>query len=93
MFVYDRGSDTFVLASVGTDDAPAKGTSSDPSLSADGRWVAFASFAPNLVPGDGNGTTDVFVIMPVEAINTRYFAHFGSPDELSAAVAPGFAFN
>ncbi|MGB6702422.1 MAG: ornithine--acyl-ACP N-acyltransferase OlsB, partial [Methyloceanibacter sp.] len=39
------------------------------------------------------GTTDVFVIMPVEAINTRYFAHFGSPDELSAAVAPGFAFN
>src|SRR4029079_14249837 len=26
------------------------------------------------------GTTDVFVIMPVEAINTRYCAHFGSPD-------------
>ena len=52
VLVYDRGSDTFVLASVGADDAPAKGTSSDPSLSDDGRWVAFASFAPNLVPGD-----------------------------------------
>ena len=37
------------------------------------------------------GTTDVFVIMPVEAINTRYFAHFGSPDELSSPVAPAFA--
>jgi Tol biopolymer transport system component len=61
VFVYDRESDTFVLASVGADDAPAKGTSSDPSLSADGRWVAFTSFAPNLVPGDGDGTTDVFV--------------------------------
>jgi len=28
------------------------------------------------------GTTDVFVIMPVEAINSRYFDHFGAPDEL-----------
>jgi Tol biopolymer transport system component len=61
VFVYDRQSDSFVLASAGADDAPAKGTSSDPSLSANGQWVAFTSFAPNLVPGDGDGTTDVFV--------------------------------
>ena len=27
------------------------------------------------------GTTDVFVIQPVEAINARYFAHFGARDE------------
>jgi L-ornithine Nalpha-acyltransferase len=39
------------------------------------------------------GTTDVLIILPVEAIRTRYFAHFGTPDELSAAVPPGFAFN
>ena len=32
------------------------------------------------------GTTDVFVIMPVEAIKTRYFAHFGSPDALNSPV-------
>jgi putative hemolysin len=32
------------------------------------------------------GTTDVFVIMPVEAIKTRYFAHFGSPNELNSPV-------
>jgi L-ornithine Nalpha-acyltransferase len=31
------------------------------------------------------GTTDVFVIMPVEAINSRYFDHFGAPDELVSA--------
>ena len=37
------------------------------------------------------GTTDVFVIMPVEAINTRYFAHFGSPNEVAAPIAPEFA--
>jgi Tol biopolymer transport system component len=33
----------------------------DPSLSADGRFVAFRSFANNLVPGDTNGDHDIFV--------------------------------
>ncbi|MCL5057355.1 MAG: chitobiase/beta-hexosaminidase C-terminal domain-containing protein [Actinobacteria bacterium] len=32
-----------------------------PSVSSDGRCVAFASQAGNLVPGDNNNTTDVFV--------------------------------
>ena len=31
------------------------------AVSADGRFVAFASDASNLVPGDGNGVLDVFV--------------------------------
>jgi Tol biopolymer transport system component len=35
--------------------------SSSPSLSADGRFVAFDSDAPKLVSGDRNNTTDVFV--------------------------------
>ncbi len=29
------------------------------------------------------GTTDVFIILPVEAINERYFAHFGARDEFA----------
>ena len=37
------------------------------------------------------GTTDVFIIMPVEAINTRYFAHFGAPDALTTPMAAEFA--
>ena len=36
------------------------------------------------------GTTDVLVVMPVEHIKTRYFAHFGAPDELSSPLAPDF---
>jgi putative hemolysin len=31
------------------------------------------------------GTTDVLVILPVEAIDARYFAYFGAPDELEPA--------
>jgi L-ornithine Nalpha-acyltransferase len=36
------------------------------------------------------GTTDVLIIMPVESIKTRYFAHFGSPDEFASPIAPDF---
>ena len=32
-----------------------------PAISEDGRFVAFASYATNLVPGDTNGMPDVFV--------------------------------
>ena len=38
--------------------------SSDPVLSADGRTVAFQSFAGDLVPGDYNDTRDVFIPLP-----------------------------
>jgi uncharacterized repeat protein (TIGR01451 family) len=36
-------------------------TSELPSISADGRYVAFASLADNLVPGDTNVSSDIFV--------------------------------
>src|SRR5689334_11101868 len=39
----------------------ANGDSYWPSISADGRYVAFESDAANLVPGDTNGAEDVFV--------------------------------
>ena len=38
---------------------------------ADGRFVVFESSASNLVAGDGNGTTDVFVRDRVQGITTR----------------------
>ena len=40
---------------------PTNEESQDPAISADGRFVAFDSFASNLVAGDTNGVVDVFV--------------------------------
>ena len=37
------------------------GVSFNPSISSDGRFVAFRSYATNLVPGDTNSDADVFV--------------------------------
>lgn len=36
------------------------GASWDPEISADGRYVAYHSDAANLIPGDTNGTSDIF---------------------------------
>ncbi len=35
------------------------------------------------------GTTDVLMILPVERIDPRYFAHFGAPDERKARLPSG----
>ncbi|HJR45757.1 MAG TPA: hypothetical protein VJ927_09150 [Actinomycetota bacterium] len=43
------------------DGGPSKGASLQPSVSADGRYVAFFSHATDLIPGDSNGAADVFV--------------------------------
>jgi Tol biopolymer transport system component len=49
------------LASDGTEGNADSNFVGAPQLSADGRFVAFESFASNLAPGDTNGTLDVFV--------------------------------
>ncbi len=62
VFVRDRWSGTTTRVSVGPGGGQANGEASlDPVLSADGRFVAFVSDASNLVPGDTNGSLDVFV--------------------------------
>ena len=61
VYVSDRLMGSNVLVSIGTNGLPANGNSSEPSLSGDGRYVAFSSKASNLVPGDTNGAEDVFV--------------------------------
>ncbi len=47
--------------SLATDSTEADAHSENPDISADGRFVAFASTATNLVPGDTNGREDIFV--------------------------------
>jgi len=61
IFVYDQNSHTTQLISLTEDGSPANGTSIEPGISADGRWIVFASEASNLVPGDTNGVWDIFV--------------------------------
>ena len=62
VFVHDRQTGTTRRVSVGPGGVQGNGPSIDlPSISADGRFVAFYSFASNLVPGDTNDFFDVFI--------------------------------
>lgn len=49
------------LVSQGVGGAVPNGASQNASISANGRWVAFLSFASNLIAGDTNGSADIFV--------------------------------
>ena len=60
-FVHDLATGATERVSTAPDGTEANGDSFSPELSADGRFVSFASRASNLVPGDTNGTYDVFV--------------------------------
>lgn len=85
--VFVRDTQTRITRRVSLGPAGAQaagGDSSLPAISADGRYVAFASGATNLVPGDGNGQSDVFVRDVLEGTTIRV-----SVDESGNQVATG----
>ena len=62
VFVRDLKTGTITLVSINSEGtASGFGLSANPVLSADGRFVAFASGANDLVVNDTNGTQDIFV--------------------------------
>jgi tricorn protease-like protein len=71
VFVHDVLSGETTRVSVASDGTQADHLSAGPRISADGRIVAFESFADNLVPGDTNGSPDVFVHNRVTGRTTR----------------------
>jgi hypothetical protein len=60
IFVHDRQTGLTTRVS-GNNGAEPNSASFEPALNADGRFVAFYSFASNLVTGDTNNLQDVFV--------------------------------
>lgn len=61
VFVHDRRTEETSLVSVSSEGVEGNKLSSWAGISADGRYVAFSSFATNLVPGDMNTVGDVFL--------------------------------
>jgi Tol biopolymer transport system component len=61
VFVHDRVTGVTERVSVSSEGTEGNGSGGLPSMSGDARFVCFYSNASNLVPGDTNGTSDVFV--------------------------------
>jgi len=61
VFVHDRVTGETTRVSVANNGAQGNNGSGEGIISADGRYVTFASYASNLVPGDTNMVDDIFV--------------------------------
>jgi hypothetical protein len=71
VFVRDRSAGVTERVSVDSSGGEANAFSQGPSISADGRYVAFSSYATNLVANDTNGWRDVFLHDRSTGITTR----------------------
>ena len=72
VFVRDRmNGTTEQISSDGNTGTVSPPSSYAPSLSGDGRFVAYLSQADNVVPGDGNGIRDAFVYDRTTGTTTR----------------------
>jgi cysteine-rich repeat protein len=85
VYVYERASATVERVSVATGGGQGSGASDQPAISADGRFVAFRSYAPNLVPGDTNITPDIFVRDRVGGTTERVSVAFDGSQASSGA--------
>jgi len=61
VFLYDLETGATTRVSISNGEAQANGGSSDIAISTQGNRIAFSSTATNLVTGDTNGVTDVFL--------------------------------
>jgi len=90
VFVRDLETGTTERVSLSGDGVEANGASLHPSISPDGTFVAFHSYAANLVPNDTNEAADIFVHDRETGETTRVsVATDGSQGEL--VIKPGGA--
>jgi len=61
VFIRDTGAGATLMASIGINGVASDGPSNEASISSDGRYVIFTSSADNLVVGDTNNASDIFV--------------------------------
>jgi len=73
-----------VSAIDGEPNAASQASGFAPAISADGRTVAFASGASNLVDNDTNGVDDIFITDASGSVTSRVEGDFGEPDATSS---------
>jgi len=91
IFVHDRHTATTTRVSVGAGGVEANGDSSVPSISSDGRYVAFESVATNLVAGDTNGVADAFAHDRQTGTTTRVSITSGGAQADGASTHPAIS--
>jgi len=93
-FVHDRKSGLTSHESVAAPEGQATGgSSSNPALSGNGRFVAFESDAPDLVPDDSNGLSDIFVHDRKSGTTTRVSVDAAGAEASNHSFVPALSAN
>jgi Tol biopolymer transport system component len=87
----DIGQSSSVIVSVSTDGTPANGRSYAPAISADGSLVVFESIASNLVAGDNNNGSDIYLRDLTASTTTRVSVSGDGADANSASYRPSIS--
>jgi len=95
IFVHDRLTGATTRVSVASDGTEGDNNSQTPSISSDGRFVAFASDAANLIGAgnDTNGFTDIFVHDRSTGATTRVSVSSAAVAGNNASVSPSISAN
>ncbi|MCB9433503.1 MAG: PD40 domain-containing protein, partial [Ardenticatenaceae bacterium] len=93
IFVHDRQTGKTNRVSVDSSDNPGNDNSDAPSISGDGRFVAFDSLASNFVSGDTNGNHDVFVHDLQTRTTSRVSVHSSGSQGNNASQAASISSN
>jgi Tol biopolymer transport system component len=93
VYLYDlQYSTNYLVSHAYKSAAGAYGASDWPEISSDGRFVAFRSAAPNIIPGDTNGVPDVFLYDRLSNTTTVLGTSlFGAATGESRSLAPVFS--
>lgn len=95
VFIYDRENATTQRISVDETGVEANNASHEPALSLDGQWLAFVSWATNLVPDDNdtNQVEDVFLRNLTTGKTTRISINEQNQEGNNASFAPRISGN
>ncbi len=91
IFVHDRQTGVTTMVSVDSAGVPGNNESVDPDISGDGRFVAFKSAAWNLVAGDSNGRSDIFVHDRETGSTSRVSVHSSGNQGIDLSIEPAIS--
>ena len=93
IFVHDRNRHVTERVSVASDGTEGTNNAIQPSISSDGRLVAFASLDSTLIPGDTNNVFDIFIhdrlTDTTRRVSERPGSRFGAGDDSFAPAISG----
>lgn len=91
IYLFERKRSVTTLISINTDGTPADGPSENPHVSGNGMRVVFESTATNLVAGDNNQKSDIFLRDLETQETTRISIGFANTESAGNSTSPSIS--